>query len=558
MKFATLSPEDALGAILAHSVRRPNLVVAKGRRLDENLVAQLRQAGVEKVAAATIEDGDVEEDRAAARVAKNLAGDGIVARDAHTGRVNLCAARRGLVLFEPERVHALNRIDEAVTIATLPLHDVVEPGQVVATIKVNPFAVAEGIVAAWERGAASLGVAPFLPHRAALIQTVAPGLKPSVLEKTVRATRARLEALDSALAASTRAPHEEAALADEIGRRLCAGCDLILICGACSITDRGDVIPAAIVTAGGRVERFGMPVDPGNLLLLGAIGKIPVIGMPGCARTSQLNGFDHVLRLLLAGIPVGRAEITAMGVGGLLREAPWRPAPRAAAKWGAENSGAETGAPPRIAAIVLAAGQSSRMGENKLLAPLEGKPVLRHVVDAVRAARVTSITMVLGHQADETRALFGGAGVDFVFNENYRQGLSTSLKAGLAALPADVDGAMVFLGDMPDVDSGLVDQMIAAFDPGQMRAIIIPKRGGRRGHPVLWGRGFFPVLLEKLAGDAGARHVIGQYAEWVAEIDAGDDGIFTDLDTPDALLARQRRPPLKGRHASPSEASSRS
>ncbi len=537
MKFSTLATEDAEGGILAHSVRLPNLVMSKGRRLAGADLAQLRAAGVDRVSVAIIEAGDAPEDCAAERVARKRAGAGIVADAAHTGRVNLRATCKGLVLFDPAGVDALNRIDEAITIATLPLRDVVEAGQVVATIKVNPYAVAEKIVAAWEEAAAVFSIAAFRPHRATLIQTVAPVLKASVYEKTARVTRERLEALGGALAADLRAPHESGALAKEIGHRILAGDDLVLVCGACSIADRQDVIPAAIVAAGGKVMHFGMPVDPGNLLLLGAIGRIPVIGMPGCARTAQINGFDHVLRMVVAGQVLGAKEIMAMGVGGLLKDAPWRPAPRAAVKVGAEH-GAGRRPAPRIAAIVLAAGQSSRMGVNKLTLPLEGKPVLRHVVDAIRGSRVASLIVVLGHRADEARALFDPDEVEFVFNENYREGLSTSLKAGVAALPADVDGAMIFLGDMPDVDSALIDRMIAAFEPDQMRAIVLPKREGRRGHPVLWGRGFFPLMLEKLTGDSGARNLLGQYADWVVEIESGHDGIFTDLDTPEAFSCR--------------------
>ena len=216
-------------------------------------------------------------------------------------------------------------IDEAITIATLPLHEIVAPGQVLATIKVNPYAVAEPVVAAWEAAAAPFDVAAFRPRRAALIQTVEPGLKDSVLQKTIRATRERIEALGGALVADAQTLHEEIALAEKIRERLAAGDDLILVCGACSIADRADVIPAAILRAGGAVERFGMPVDPGNLLLIGACGGVPVIGMPGCARTPQLNGFDYILRLIMADLPVGRRQIASMGVGGLLNHCAWRP-----------------------------------------------------------------------------------------------------------------------------------------------------------------------------------------------------------------------------------------
>jgi molybdenum cofactor cytidylyltransferase len=523
MKFTTLPTGKAEGALLAHAVRLPNCCIAKGKRLDQGALAQLRAAGIEQVPVALIEVGDVPEDCAAGRVAQTLVGAGIVAKQAHAGRCNLAATAQGLIRFDPERIHALNHIDEAITIATLPLNDVVDVGAVVATIKVNPYAVATKTVAAWEAAASRFSVAPFRPHRAALIQTLLPGLKISVLEKTARATRQRLEALGSTLISDTRAPHEVEALAREIDARRGAGADLVLICGASSIADREDIVPAAIVAAGGRVKHFGMPVDPGNLLLLGEVGAVPVIGMPSCARASHLNGFDLLLRRLLAGLPVESADIMSMGVGGLLREA--------SEPWAVET-------PKNIAAVVLAAGRSTRMGANKLLLPLDGKPVLGHVIDSIRAAGVASIVVVLGHEAEKIRASLTGDDLAFALNESYRQGLASSVKCGLAAVPKGCDGAMIFLGDMPDVDPQLVEKMIAAFDPAQKRAIVVPMRGGRQGNPVLWGRRFFPLLKERLSGDCGARHLIGECAEWVVQVEATNDGLFADLDTPEAFRAR--------------------
>jgi molybdenum cofactor cytidylyltransferase len=278
-----------------------------------------------------------------------------------------------------------------------------------------------------------------------------------------------------------------------------------------------------------------MPVDPGNLMLVGRIGAVPVLVMPGCARSPQPNGFDFILRMVFAGETIARADIARMGVGGLLREALWRPAPRA------QTEPADMEQKPKIAAIILAAGRSSRMGAHKLTLDLDGKPLLRHVVDKVKLAGFASITMVLGHRAAETRALFEGEPIHFVENPRFAEGLSTSLQCGIAALGPEADGAMIFLGDMPDVEPALVEKMLAAFDPVNMRAIVTPMREGRRGHPVLWGKSFFPALLEKTAGDSGARHLLGEFADWVVEIEAGDDGVLTDLDTPEDLLRRQKR-----------------
>jgi molybdenum cofactor cytidylyltransferase len=531
MKFVTLPARAAEGGLLAHAVTRPGLILPKGFRLGADEIARLLAAGVESVTVAMIDATDVLEDRAAEGIARALAGFGLRAAPARRGRCDIVAAYRGLALFEPEKIHALNAIDEAITLATVPPYDVVAAGQTVATIKVNPFAAPEALVSAWQAFGAVFQLAAFQPHRVALIQTVASGLKPSLLAKTSAATRNRLEPLGSALCAEARAPHETEALAREIRLQRDAGADLILICGASSTGDRADVVPAAIVAAGGAVERFGMPVDPGNLLLLGSIGDVTVVGMPGCARSTQVNGFDFVLQRLLARQKITREDIAAMGVGGLLRAPP---------RLMLDVAPANVVRRKNIAAIVLAAGQSRRMGVNKLLLTLEGKPIVRHVLDAVAASRIATAIVVLGHEAEQIREAVAQARAHFVVNADFGGGLSTSLKTGVAALPPEIDGAMIFLGDMPDIDPVLIDRMIEAFDPGRMQAIVVPKRKGRRGHPVLWGKGFFPLLLQETQGDSGARHLIGQYQDWVAEIEADDDGVLVDLDTPEAFLRRQK------------------
>lgn len=190
----------------------------------------------------------------------------------------------------------------------------------------------------------------------------------------------------------------------------------------------------------------------------------------------------------------------------------------------------------KIAAIVLAAGLSSRMGANKLLTDLNGKPLLRYAVEAAADSMVDCVIVVTGNEADKAEAALKGLRVTSVRNPQYTKGLSTSLKAGVAALPKAFDGALILLGDMPQISSAFIDRMIVAFDPGDRRAICVAARHGRRGNPVLWARRFFPEIMA-LEGDVGAKHLMAMNAELVCEVGADDDGPITDIDTPEALAA---------------------
>jgi molybdenum cofactor cytidylyltransferase len=287
-----------------------------------------------------------------------------------------------------------------------------------------------------------------------------------------------------------------------------------------------------------------MPVDPGNLLLLGHVAERVVLGLPGCARSPKVNGFDWVLERLVAGLPVGPAEIMRMGSGGLLAEIPSRPLPRADAK-PAEQRPAAKPASPRIGALLLAAGQSRRMGgPNKLLAEVDGAPMVAYVARRLLASRARPIIAVLGNQADAVDAALGKLPVERVRNPEFAGGLSTSLQRGIAALPPDLEGVLICLGDMPLISGRHIDRLIAAFNPLEGRAIIVPTRRGKRGNPVLWSKRFFPEMAE-IAGDVGAKHLIGEHAELVAEVEMDDDAILVDIDTPEALEAlRQKKKPV--------------
>lgn len=529
MRFGTFPLGETEGAILVHSLRAGGRLVKKGRRLTPADIAQLRDAGISEVTVARLEAGDIAEDVAAARIAQTLRGDGIRVGAAFTGRVNLYAEKSGLVVLDAQQIDALNLIDESITVATLAPFAIVAPGEMVATVKIIPFAAPEAAVDQAVRTAtkAPIGVAAFRPLKVALVSTALAGQKSSLLDKNRSSLEARLGPLSGTLEAEHRCAHAADAVADALRKSDAAGADLLFVFGASAITDRRDVIPAGIERAGGTVLHFGMPVDPGNLLLLGRLNGKPVVGLPSCARSPKVNGFDFVLQRLFAGLPVAREDIMRMGVGGLLQEIPTRPQPR--------DAGHAPLRAPRIAAVVLAAGLSSRMGSNKLLAEWRGKPLVRWTVESALASEAKPVIVVTGHESAKVEAVLKGLDVRIVHNLHYVAGLSVSLKAGILAVPANCDGALVLLGDMPEISAPLIDRMIAAFSPADGRSICVAVHEHKRGNPVLWARRFFSEI-ETLSGDSGAKGLIATHDDLVCEVEA-DGAVLRDIDTPDALAA---------------------
>ena len=531
MKFGAVPVTQAEGGVAVHSIRQSGLVLKKGTLIGKPEIAALQAAGISEIVVARIEPGDVSEDAAAAEIAAAVAGTGVRVDRAFTGRANLFAESAGVLVVDKDAIDRLNQVDESITFATLAAYKPVVAGEMIATVKIIPFAVAEkardAALAAAAAARPLVRVAPYRLRKIGVVSTVLPGLATKVIEKTLKVTEERLMPAGASIVAERRVAHDQAALAKAIEEVLGVGAELVLVFGASAIADRRDVIPAAVTTIGGRIEHFGMPVDPGNLLLIADVRGRPLLGAPGCARSPKENGFDWVLMRLLAGLKVPREAITGMGVGGLLMEIVTRPQPRAEPP---------AVVPRRVAAVVLAAGRSTRMGgPNKLLADIARRPLVRIAAEEALASRAKPVIVVTGHQREQVEKALAGLPVELVHNPDFADGLGTSVRAGIAAVPADADGAIVCLGDMPQVDAGLIDRLIAAFDPDQGALVVMPTFEGRRGNPVLWSRRFFPDLTA-IEGDVGARHLIGRYSEAVVEVPLEGKAALVDVDTPEALV----------------------
>jgi molybdenum cofactor cytidylyltransferase len=320
MKFGLVPREAALGHILAHSEQGTQGKIPKGKILTSEDLAALSHLSA--LTTAELSPGDIPENEAAARLAEALLhpDPGLSLTTPHAGRVNLTATRPGIVALDPAAILALNRLDPALTLATLPNMARVAPGTLVGTVKVITYAVAGESLTGALSLAPKLRVLPVTRPTATLILTWTDA-PDRLLQKGRDAIARRLSRLGIALTETHRLPHEEPVLAQAIAR---SATDLILILTGAATSDLHDTAPQALRRAGGHVQRFGMPVDPGNLLFLGNLNHIPVIGLPGCTRSPALNGADWVLERIACGLTLTDDDIAAMGVGGLLKEIPIR------------------------------------------------------------------------------------------------------------------------------------------------------------------------------------------------------------------------------------------
>jgi len=338
MKFGPVPLNRAEGKILGHNIAGPDgrRALRKGKPLTADDVVALREIGRAVVYVAELDPSDVEEDAAARRAAVAVAGSGLRLSGPASGRVNLLAKGLGILRVDGGRLARINEC-EGVTLATLSHQSAVRARQIAATVKIIPYAVPEGAVREVEAIAAGGG--PIIRLDILVSKTVSLVLSgsASVRERIVRdfepPLQARINALGSTIQSVDFVALEdeagEAALAETFQRQAQAGAGLIVLAGETAIMDRHDIAPRAIERAGGEVTCFGAPVDPGNLLLVGYLGPVPILGAPGCARSRKVNVVDWVLPRLLAGDRLTRADIVSLGVGGLLEDVPERPMPRA-------------------------------------------------------------------------------------------------------------------------------------------------------------------------------------------------------------------------------------
>lgn len=328
MKFGPVEVRAAQGAVLAHSVGLgASGRLRKGRILTADDIEKLEHTGLAEVTVARLDADDVHEDAAAQALANAFVPEpnaqGLRLTEPFTGRVNLIAEGPGVVTLDASAIAAVNAVDPMITIATVPDNQQMRDGGMVATIKIISYGVnTAALKQACAKAKACIELMPPKLMAPRLIVSDIPG---GVGDKGWRATADRVAAFGLDLPPPVIVPHRVDDLAGAIAA---SDGDLVMVLTGSATSDIADVAPLAVLAAGGQVERFGMPVDPGNLLFLGRRAGVPIIGLPGCARAPALNGADWVMGRIICGVDVTGEDIAGMGVGGLLKEIPTRPQPR--------------------------------------------------------------------------------------------------------------------------------------------------------------------------------------------------------------------------------------
>lgn len=323
MQLKNIPLNQSVGAILVHNIMGADghKVFSKGHVVSANDVEQIRALGRETVYGALLGASDVREDEAAMRLARAVAGDGVELSKPSGGRVNLYATQPGFLRVNRDALKRLNEL-EGVTLATISRYSTVAPKKMIATLKTIGLALpqatlieAEKIVGA--RGVA-LSVAAVKNQRVAIVLTGSKNGEQKVKETFSSPIRARVEALGGQVVAEKFVPENANAIQETLYALADAGAQMIIIAGETSIMDADDITPRGIKQAGGSIELYGAPVEPGNLLLLAYRGDVPIIGAPGCVKSRETNVVDLILPRLMIGERVTRADVAKLAEGGLL------------------------------------------------------------------------------------------------------------------------------------------------------------------------------------------------------------------------------------------------
>ena len=479
MKFGEKSISECLGDLLVHSVRIPNGKLPKGTKLSKTHIQSLRSMGIERLLVASLQKEDVDENLAAKLLSTAFYKTGFKLSVPSTGRVNFIAEHLSISRLDVKKINRLNEIDEAITFATVLPDQLLTKGQMVATLKIIPYAVSKRSIdkaIKLIKSGKLLSCHQIISRNFSLIQTKFEDTKPSILLATENVTRTRLAQLECSLIDCQIVGHSAEYVSQALIRAREQGAQAFLLCGASAIADRVDVLPKALRIVGGEIFHFGLPVDPGNLSMVGS-----------------------------------------------------RPLPR-------KLVNKKISREKQVAGIILAGGNSTRMGtDNKLLLPMNnGMTMISWIVQTYLKSEINKLIIVTGFQEKAVKKALLGFDVEFIHNPHYETGQASSVSAGILGLAEQCDSALIGLGDMPFVTTDLINRLIESHQllPKSDIRITLPLLDGKRSNPVIWGRAFFEEL-RNISGDQGGRQIFADYLSAINGVSWDRRQFAEDIDQPE-------------------------
>lgn len=523
MKFSEKNVNKSLGLILAHSISKDNVKIKKGTILEKLHIKKLFEIGVKKIFTVKLDKDDIFENEAAKEIGKVFfSKENVRVGKSFSGRVNIFSTSLGIFNVNEKVINKSNSVNYSLTIATLSNNSVVSPGQIIATIKVIPYGVKKSVLNKFLKilNQNTLTIFDVKLRNVSLIVTQRENNSNYLNDKIIDSVNHRLFKLGIRLNEIHFCKHDKNALANLLEK---ISFDLVLILLATATTDINDIGPSAIKLIKGKIIRFGMPVDPGNLLFLGQTrNEKMVIGLPGCIKSKSLNGADWIIERLVCGMTINNEMISSMGVGGLLKEISNRPRPRIIESFSKIK---------KIDIMLLAAGKSTRMQkEDKLLLKKNNKSLLQTSVEECTKANLNKVHVILGYNKDSRKKILKNFDVNVCFFEGYEEGIGASIRYGMQFIKPEVDAVIISLADMPKVKHDLYLRLIEKFNKNKNNEICrLFSSSEKAGHPILFSKRFFENL-RSLTGDTGAKELIKDSQEYLCKIYCDDDSPIYDID----------------------------
>lgn len=516
MNIKTITTSDAQGCYLGRTIRHDGLVLRRGRKLDEDDICRLQNKNICHIDILKITENDVLEDEAANILAADLVAEGTYLTDSLRGRVNVHAAHAGLFSVDPTIVTKIHKLD-AITLATGRNMTTVNAGILLASLKIVPFMISKDMLEAVKRDIEpALRVFPWALKKISMVATTFSDEKSQRIQsKFLETTSTRLRQRGVQDILKHQILHEPS-MVQEILARLPSDSPVLFL-GAEASMENDDLLPSLPHVTW---TRAGIPTDPGNLMWVGKDHSVvgtprDIIIVPGCARSLEHNGFDDVLDLLCSGHSLTRDRLDALAVGGLYKTT---------------NIFSERGLQQQeysLRSIILAAGKGERFQNGpKPLAPWGQQTFVQQVHDLARPYQpllvtrpdlVNSITSLLPN-------------TQILSNQDWKNGISSSLKSGLAEIEDDQD-IIVFLCDMPAIRPETIAMLVQCYQQSDGSRAFAPRYRGTRGHPVIIPRSMFSIIKET-NGDIGLGPLLKEGIN-LCTVHVDDPGVVWDIDTND-------------------------